>query len=143
MDNFKHQLAKEALLKVESIAIVGASSNQKRDSFKVMKNLISNNYKIFPVNPYEKNNIILGQKCYSDIEEIEEDVDMIDIFRSHEAILGITRQAIKIRSKVLWMQEGIIHQEAASLAERAGLIVVMDMCPKKILSSSNWTTKSK
>ena len=126
---------KNILEKTYTIAIVGASGNKERDSYKVMNNLIKNGYKVFPVNPNEIGNLILGQECYSDIEDIKKHIDLVDIFREKKAVMGIAKQAIKIGAKVLWMQEGIIHQEAADIAKNAGLKVIMDRCPKKILEN--------
>tara|TARA_Y100000739_G_C20592884_1_gene458846 strand:+ start:1428 stop:1862 length:435 start_codon:yes stop_codon:yes gene_type:complete len=141
--DYSESYLKNILKSVQTIAIVGASSNKDRDSFKVMKNLIENGYKVFPVNPNESGKIILGQECFSDLEVIEEDVDMVDVFRAKEAILGVTKQAIKIGAKVIWMQEGIIHLEAENLAKNAGLKVIMDRCPKKELSKPYWTSETK
>ena len=141
--DYSESYLKNILKSVQTIAIVGASSNKDRDSFKVMKNLIENGYKVFPVNPNESGKIILGQQCFSDLEVIEEDVDMVDVFRAKEAILGVTKQAIKIGVKAIWMQEGIIHLEAENLAKNAGLKVIMDRCPKKELSKPYWTSETK
>ena len=132
---------KKLLKETKNIAIVGASSNPERDSFKVMKFLMDYGYEIFPVNPKEKN--ILGRRCYANLKEIEERIDMVDIFRANKALVGVTKEAIKIGAKVLWMQEGIIHYDAANLAKNAGLKVIMDRCPKKELSKPYWTNKTK
>ena len=134
---------KNILEKTYTIAIVGASGNKERDSYKVMNNLIKNGYKVFPVNPNETGNLILGQECYSDIEDIKTDIDLVDIFREKEAVMGIVKQAIKIGAKFLWMQEGIVNNEAASLAESAGIKVIMNRCTKKELSKPYWTNKIK
>ena len=134
---------KNILEKTRTIAVVGASANKERDSYKVMSNLIKNGYKVFPVNPNEIGNLILGQECYSDIEDIKKHIDLVDIFREKKAVMGIAKQAIKIGAKVLWMQEGVIHEEAANLAKNAGLKVVMNRCPKKELSKPYWTNKIK
>ena len=108
-----------------------------------MKYLLQKGYKVFPVNPYESGKNILGQKCYEDLESIKQSVDIVDVFRAHEAVLGIAKQAIKISAKVLWTQEDIIHHEAADLVEKAGLKVVMGRCPKKELLKPYWTSKTK
>ena len=108
-----------------------------------MNNLIKKGYKVFPVNPNETGNLILGQECYSDIEDIKTDIDLVDIFREKEAVMGIAKQAIKIGAKFLWMQEGIVNNEAASLAESAGIKVIMNRCTKKELSKPYWTNKIK
>ena len=125
---------KNILKEVRTIAIVGASSKEQRDSYKVMQSLIRNGYQVFPINPNEAGKTILGLECLRNLEEIEENIDMVDIFRAHDAVMGVTKDAIKIGAKVLWMQEGIVHQEAADLAISAGLRVVMDRCPKKELN---------
>ena len=124
---------KKLLKETKNIAIIGASSNPERDSFKVMKFLMDYGYEIFPVNPKEKN--ILGRRCYANLKEIEERIDMVDIFRAKEFILAITNEAIEINANIIWIQEGIVDENAASLAKKSGLKVVMDKCPKKILES--------
>ena len=124
---------KKLLKETKNIAIVGASSNPERDSFKVMKFLMDYGYEIFPVNPKENN--ILGRRCYANLKEIEERIDMVDIFRANEFILAITNEAIEINANIIWIQEGIVDENAASLAKKSGLTVVMDKCPKKILES--------
>ena len=134
---------KNILEKTRTIAVVGARANKERDSYKVMSNLIKNGYKVFPVNPNEIGNLILGQECYSDIEDIKKHIDLVDIFREKKAVMGIAKQAIKIGAKFLWMQEGIINNEAASLAESAGIKVIMNRCIKKELSKPYWTNKIK
>ena len=141
--NYPDIFIKKILEESNTIAIVGASSKEDRDSYKVMKYLLQKGYKVFPVNPYESGKNILGQKCYEDLESIKQSVDIVDVFRAHEAVLGIAKQAIKISAKVLWTQEDIIHNEAAELVEKAGLKVVMDRCPKKELSKPYWTSKTK
>ena len=123
------------LEEVETIAVVGASSNPDRDSYKVMKFLKDCGYEVFPVNPNLVNTKILGQKCYPALEAIEKKIDMVDIFRSVEFIPDITKEAIKIKAKILWTQLGIFSKEAAFLGKNAGLIVVMDECPKRILEN--------
>jgi predicted CoA-binding protein len=124
---------KKLLKETKNIAIIGASSNPERDSFKVMKFLMDYGYEIFPVNPKENN--ILGRRCYANLKEIEERIDMVDIFRAKEFILAITNEAIEINANIIWIQEGIVDENAASLAKKSGLTVVMDKCPKKILES--------
>tara|TARA_B100002019_G_scaffold19432_1_gene14980 strand:+ start:4209 stop:4619 length:411 start_codon:yes stop_codon:yes gene_type:complete len=124
----------DILKEVTTIAVVGASSKKDRDSYKVMQSLIENGYKVFPINPNESGSTILDLECLPKLEAVKENIDMVDIFRAHEAVLGITKDAINIGAKVLWMQEGIVHHEAANLAISAGLRVVMDRCPKKELA---------
>jgi predicted CoA-binding protein len=141
--NYPNEYLKQILTDTKTIAVVGASANKERDSYKVMRALIENGYKIFPVNPKESGNMILGQYCFDDLESINKTVDMVDVFRTTEAVMGIAKQSISIGAKVLWTQENIVHEEASKLAEKAGLKVVMDRCPKKELSKSYWTTKTK
>ena len=124
---------KKILSKVNTIAIVGASPKSDRDSYKVMKFLIDNGFKIFPVNPKEK--YILKRKCYPDLASIEEKIDMVDIFRAKEFIFDLTKEAIDIGTTVIWMQEGIIDEKSSSLGNSNGIKVVMDKCPKKVLES--------
>ena len=126
-----------SLLKtVKKIAIVGASSNEERDSYKVMKFLIDYGYEVFPVNPNESNKKILNQKCYSSLNDIKQKIDMVDVFRSSEYVFDIAKEAVSINADILWTQEGVIDDKAADFAKKEGLIVIMDECPKKILEES-------
>ena len=126
-----------SLLKtVKTIAIVGASSNEERDSYKVMKFLIDYGYEVFPVNPNESNKKILNQKCYSSLNDIKQKIDMVDVFRSSEYVFDIAKKAVSINADILWTQEGVIDDKAADFAKKEGLIVIMDECPKKILEES-------
>ena len=120
---------------VETIAIVGASSSPARDSYKVMKFLKDFGYRVFPVNPYLINTTILDQECYPDLIAIEERIDMVDVFRAIEYIPSIVNEAIKIKAKILWTQEGLYSEEVEHLGVNAGLTVVMNQCPKKILEN--------
>ena len=121
---------KEILEEVKTIAVVGASANQDRDSYKVMQVLIQHGYQIFPINPNEEGNLILGQPCFADLSFVYGKIDMVDVFRAEDAVMGVTKEAIAIGASVLWTQLGIVNKEAAELAEQAGLKVVMDRCPK-------------
>ena len=131
--NYSDSYLKNILQEAKTIAIVGASSNPDRDSYKVMKFLIDYEYQIYPVNPNET--YILGRKCYPNLESIQEKIDMVDVFRAEEFVFDITTEAIEIDAKILWTQEGIIDEKAASLGRSSGLKVVMDKCPKKILKA--------
>tara|TARA_B100001057_G_scaffold469692_1_gene530268 strand:- start:738 stop:1136 length:399 start_codon:yes stop_codon:yes gene_type:complete len=124
-------ILKSILKNVNTIAVVGASSNISRDSFKVMSYLIERGYRVFPVNPNETN--ILGERCYPSLKSIKEKVDMVDVFRDKEFVLDITKEAIEIDAQILWTQEGIIDEKAATLGRSYGLKVIMNECPKKIL----------
>ena len=130
INDYSESFLKEILSEVKTIAVVGASNNSERDSYKVMKVLIDHGYKVFPINPNQEGKLILGRLCYSDLSSISDQIDMVDIFRAEDAILGVTREAIKIGAKVLWTQLGLISKEASELAKDAGLKVVMDRCPK-------------
>tara|TARA_Y100001960_G_C14118460_1_gene560994 strand:+ start:164 stop:580 length:417 start_codon:yes stop_codon:yes gene_type:complete len=121
---------KQILKEVKTIAVVGASPNPLRDSYKVMETLIGHGYQIFPVNPNEQGNLILGQLCYSDLSSVPEKIDMVDVFRAKDAVIGVTKEAIQIGAKVLWTQLNIVNEEASELAQNAGLKVVMNRCPK-------------
>ena len=107
--NYPDSFIKKILEESNTIAIVGASSKEERDSYKVMKYLLQKGYKVFPVNPYESGKNILGQKCYEDLESIKQSIDIVDVFRANAAVLGIAKQAITISAEVLWTQEDIIH----------------------------------
>ena len=130
MVNYSESYIKEVLDEVKNIAIVGASANQDRDSYKVMQVLMQHGYEIFPINPNEAGNFILGQPCYADLSSVSGKIDMVDVFRATDAVMGVTKEAIAIGASVLWTQLDIVHKEAAELAEQAGLKVVMDRCPK-------------
>tara|TARA_B100000287_G_scaffold86352_1_gene78967 strand:+ start:1319 stop:1735 length:417 start_codon:yes stop_codon:yes gene_type:complete len=130
IEEYSDSYINKVLQEVETIAVVGASSNYQRDSYKVMESLIENGYRIFPVNPNEQGNLILGQLCYSDLSSIPEKIDMVDVFRAKEALIGVTKEAIQIEAKVLWTQLGVVHEEASELAKSAGLKVIMNRCPK-------------
>ena len=130
MVNYSESYIKEILDEVKTIAVVGASANQDRDSYKVMQVLIQHGYQIFPINPNEEGNLILGQPCYADLSSVSGKIDMVDVFRAADAVMGITKEAIAIGATVLWTQLDIVNKEAAELAELAGLKVVMNRCPK-------------
>ena len=111
------------------IAVVGLSSKPDRPSYKVASHLKEQGYKIIPVNPTEKE--ILGELCYPDLASIPESVDVVDVFRRSEEVPPIVEEAIRIGAKALWMQEGVINEEAAARAREAGLMVIMDKCMRK------------
>lgn len=130
MADYHEGYIKEILEEVKTIAVVGASANQDRDSYKVMEALIQHGYQIFPINPNEEGNLILGQNCYANLSSVSKKIDMVDVFRAADAVMGVTKEAIAIGASVLWTQLDIINKEAAEVAEQAGLKVVMDRCPK-------------
>ncbi len=126
LDNL--QTIKNILQDSKSIAIVGLSPKHERPSNMVGRYLIEAGYTIIPVNPGQ--NEILGVDCYPDLFEIENNIDIVDIFRKSEDVFPIVEQAIDIGAKTIWMQQGIVNQEAADLAEKSGLKVIMDRCIK-------------
>ena len=110
------------------IAMVGISPKEDRPSNAVARFLMARGYTVIPVNPGQSE--ILGQRCYPSLKDIPVKVDMVDVFRKAEDVPPIADEAIAIGAKSLWLQLGIIHQEAAEKAAAAGLDVVMDRCPK-------------
>lgn len=109
-----------------TIAVVGLSSRRHRPSYGVAEYLRSAGYRIIPVNPKETE--VLGEKSYARLEDIPEHVDMVDIFRRSEFVPEIVESAIRIGARGVWMQEGVIHPEAAERARSAGLFVIMNAC---------------
>jgi hypothetical protein len=122
---------KKILSDSKSVAVVGISPKEDRPSYIVASYLKSKGYRIIPVRPDGEE--ILGEKVYHRLSEIPQGigVDVVDIFRRSEDVPPIVEEAILRRAKVVWMQEGVIHQEAGEKAEKAGLKVVMDRCIKK------------
>jgi predicted CoA-binding protein len=110
----------------KTIAVVGLSSRRLRPSYGVAEYLKSAGYRIIPVNPNETE--VLGEKSYARLEDIPERVDIVDIFRRSEFVPEIVESAIRIGARAIWMQEGVMHQEAAERARRAGLFVIMNTC---------------
>ena len=111
-----------------TIAIVGLSEKKERASNFVGSYMKSERYTVIPVNPLQKE--ILGEKCYPDLKSIPVPVDVVDIFRRPDTCVDIVKEAIAIKAKVIWMQLHVVNREAAELAEKAGLLVVMDRCVK-------------
>ena len=119
----------EILNTFHTVAMVGASANHERPSFKVFEYLTAHGYRVIPVNPNLEQ--ISGNKSYPNLASIPEPVEIIDIFRKAERVMPIVEEAIKIGARVIWMQEGIVNREAAAAAEAAGLQVIMDKCMMK------------
>ena len=120
------QMMKDILLSTKTIASVGLSSNPGKESFWIVKYLQDQGYRIIPVNPTADE--ILGEKAYPDLESIPEKVDVVQVFRKPEDVPPVVDSAIKVGAKTVWMQEGIVNEEAAQKAREAGLQVVMDAC---------------
>ena len=112
-----------------NIAVVGISNKLGRPSLTVASYLKGQGYRIIPVNPTIQD--VNGEKCYPDLTSIPEKVDVVDIFRKPEDVLPVVEEAVRVGAKAIWMQEGIVNEEAASKARAAGLQVVMDKCMLK------------
>jgi hypothetical protein len=109
-----------------TIAVVGLSATPARASHGVARYMQNAGYRIIPVNPHETE--VLGEKCYATLEDVPGKIDVVDVFRRPEFVPGIVDSAIRIGARWLWLQEGVVHQEAAARARAAGLGVVMDRC---------------
>ncbi len=114
----------EQLSKSRTIAVVGLSPNPQRDSHRVAKYLQGQGYRIIPVNPMADE--VLGEKSYPDLKSVPEPIDMVDIFRRSELVLPVVEEAIQVGAKYIWMQDGVINEEAAEKALAAGLLVIMN-----------------
>src|SRR4051812_38535606 len=132
--NYPDALIARILRSVKTIAMIGASPNEARPSFFAMKYLLDKGFKMIPVNPGQAGKEILGQKVYATVSDLPAPIDMVDIFRNSEAAGPITDEVItnkdRLGVKVLWMQLGVINEDAAKRAEAAGLTVIMNRCPK-------------
>ncbi len=126
------------LKEVKTIAMVGASSDATKFSYGVLRVLHETGYEMIPVNPQEAGTEIRGLKCHESLSSIGRPVDMVQVFRTSEAAYGVTEEAIEIGAKVVWMQIGVRNDDAARLAEAAGLKVVMNRCPKIELFRPFW-----
>ncbi|MBC7945991.1 MAG: CoA-binding protein [Burkholderiales bacterium] len=113
-----------------TIAVVGLSVNPSRPSHYVSRYMLDHGYQIIPVNPRYAGEEVLGQKCYASLREVPEPVGIVNCFRKSADIAPIAQEAIAIGAKVLWMQIGVINEEAERLALAAGLKVVVDRCIK-------------
>jgi predicted CoA-binding protein len=116
----------DLLRKSRTIAVVGLSSKKFRPSYGVAEYMQVQGYRIIPVNPNESE--VLGEKTYRSIEDVPEHIDIVDIFRRSEFVGPIVESAIRVGANAVWMQEGVVHEEAAQKAREAGLAVVMDRC---------------
>jgi len=127
----KDEEIRSMLGRCKTIAVVGISPKEDRPSYTVASYLKSKGYTIIPVRP--DGETLLGERVYHSLQEIppEVKIDIVDIFRKSEDVPPVVEEAIQRKARAVWMQEGVIHPEAAARAERAGLQVVMDRCIKK------------
>jgi predicted CoA-binding protein len=131
-DSYDNAYISGILKSVKTIAVVGASANDVRPSFFVMKYMLDKGYSVVPVNPGQAGKLILGQMTYARLSDIPVPIDMVDVFRASDAVPGIVDETLSLDPlpKVVWMQLTVRHDEAAARAEAAGIKVVMDRCPK-------------
>lgn len=132
---------KDILSSVKTIAMVGASPDKTKFSYGVLRVLHETGYDIIPINPRPGLEEIRGLKVFPSLAAVDRPVDMVDVFRKPEDLLGIAREAVEIGAKVLWGQIGVVDHDAARLAEDAGMKVVMNRCPKIELFRPFWTPK--
>jgi predicted CoA-binding protein len=116
----------DLLRKSRVIAVVGLSSKKFRPSYGVAEYMQKEGYRIIPVNPNETE--VLGEKAYARLEDVPEHIDIVDIFRRSEFVPPLVEDAIRMGASAVWMQEGVVHEQAAEKARSAGLVVVMDRC---------------
>ena len=133
-DGYSDEFITDVLNEAKVFAFVGASANTSRPSYFAMKYLLGKGYSVIPINPGMAGQQILGQTVYGSLADVPGPVDVVDIFRESSAALAITRDAVALKDKlgikVIWMQIGVRHDEAAAEAEAAALKVVMNRCPK-------------
>lgn len=119
-----------ALLKdTRTIALIIASPKPQRDSNRILRYLLDAGYDVYPINPGQAGQEIAGRRAYADLKDVPVAVDLVDIFRRSEFVAPIVESAIKVGARAVWMQLGVIDEQAAIVAEKAGLKVVMDRCP--------------
>ncbi len=144
-DSYPDDLIRSILKSAKTIALVGASANEVRPSYFVLKYLLGRGYRMFPVNPGIAGTEILGAKVYGSLAEIPEPLDMVEIFRNSEAADGIVDEALALDPlpKVIWMQLSVRNDAAAARAEARGVQVIMNRCPKieygRISGEIGWT----
>ncbi|MEL7695561.1 MULTISPECIES: CoA-binding protein [Pantoea] len=124
------QTIRDVLTRSRRIALVGASDRPERPSYGVMKYLLDQGYEVIPVSPKLAGKTLLGQQAYATLAEVPGKIDMVDVFRNSEAAWGVAQEAIAAGADTLWLQLGVINEQAAVLAQDAGMTVIMDRCPK-------------
>lgn len=120
---------KRILQQAKNVAVVGLSNDAQRTSYLVSEAMQKSGYRIIPVNPNGPETI-LGEKRYDSLSDIPEPVDIVNVFRRSEYCAAVAEEAVKVKARVLWLQKGIISQEAARIAQDGGLFVIMDSCIK-------------
>jgi len=140
-EQYPEEYLASILSEVKTIAMVGASPDPAKFSYGVLRVLHEQGYNMIPVNPREAGNEIRGLRVVATLADIKEPVDMVQVFRAAEALPGVAQEAVDIGAKVLWGQIGVYHEDAAKLAEAAGMRVVMDRCPKIELFRPFWKPK--
>ena len=135
---YRDEYLKDILQSVKTIAMVGASPDKTKFSYGVLRVLHETGYDMIPVNPKPEITEIRNLKVYPNLAAIDRPVDMVEVFRKPEDLYGVAKEAIAIGAKVLWGQIGVINHDAARLAEKAGLKVVMNRCPKIELFRPFW-----
>jgi len=140
-EDYPAQYLASILSDVKTIAMVGASPDATKFSYGVLRVLHEQGYNMKPVNPKQAGNEIRGLKVYASLADVDEPIDMVQVFRASEALPGIAQEAINVGAKVLWGQIGVYSEDAARLAEDAGLRVVMNRCPKIELFRPFWKPK--
>jgi predicted CoA-binding protein len=118
---------REILTQPMTVAVVGCSPDPTRDSHKVARALQTMGHRVIPVNPQARE--ILGHRCYGSLRHIEEPISMVDVFRRSELVPAIVEDTIAIAAGILWLQLGVVHEEAAARARTAGIVVIVDRCP--------------
>ncbi|UFJ39645.1 CoA-binding protein [Brevibacillus humidisoli] len=121
---------REILQNAKTIAVVGCSNKPERTSYMIAEALQQAGYRVIPVNPTIAGETVLGEEVVGSLADIHEPVDIVNVFRRSEQVMPVAEDAVKIKPKVLWMQQGIVNEEAAQLAKQNGIEVVMDRCIK-------------
>ena len=140
-EDYPEEYLADILKTVKTIAMVGASPDKTKFSYGVLRVLHETGYNMLPVNPAMEGETIRGLKVYPTLASIDQPVDMVQVFRRAEELPSVAREAVAIGAKVLWGQIGVYNEEAARIAEDAGLKVVMNRCPKIELFRPFWKPK--
>lgn len=144
-DRYDDAYIRDILTSVRTVAVMGASANPARPSFFVTKYLAERGFQVFPVNPGQAGKPIAGHMTFARLADIPEPIDMVDVFRASEHLPGVLDEVLALSAlpKVLWMQQGVRHDETAARAEAAGMRVVMNRCPKieygRLSGEIGWT----